>query len=308
MILAAAHSNGVDIIGTYDTLQLEPICKSSGMSISRDEVDRKAVLERAFSTCFHVFARERDNIIEEQVEMDDGLLYILAAGHDNMEAQTRALKRFDRGCPTHSPDVLDFHLAYTRDCARFHAFRGLSRCIESGDWDPLGQKAAIGARYRDLGKSGKVLKNHAYTIVRSTGELIGVENAFDEGVTLEETALSQAEAETLFDPPWACTVHAVQGRTVEVRLVIHQARHRFSDLHWLCTAVSRATGPSNVRVVDDMHRSVCDMNGEERRGDRGLLGRYQLSLRRRDGRAIGTWGTGATQGGFDQAAPQLLPW
>ncbi|CAN0384855.1 unnamed protein product, partial [Laminaria digitata] len=61
------------------------------------------------------------------------------------------------------------------------------------------------------------------------------------------------------------TVHAVQGRTVEGRLVIHQARHPYADVHWLYTAVSRATGPSNVRVVDDVHRSVSNMTCQERR-------------------------------------------
>ncbi|CAN0594070.1 unnamed protein product, partial [Laminaria digitata] len=48
----------------------------------------------------------------------------------------------------------------------------------------------------------------------------------------------------------SCTVHDVQGCTVEGRLVIHQARHPYADVHWLYTAVNRATGPSNVRVVD----------------------------------------------------------
>ena len=265
MILAAAHSSGAHVIGTYDTHQLQPVCESSGMSISRDNVDRKAVLERAFSTCFHLFARKRDNTVEEQVEMDDGLLYILGAGDDSVEAQTRALERYGGWGPTGDPDVSDFHLAYTRDCARFHAFRELSRCNETGDWDALGQNSVVGAQYRDLGKSGKVHKNHAYNIVRSSGELIVVESAFDGGASLEETTLSRAEAENLFDPPGSCTVHAVQGRTVEGRLVIHQARHRFSDVHWLYTAVSRATGPSNVRVVDDVHRSFSDMDGQARR-------------------------------------------
>ncbi|CAN0508022.1 unnamed protein product, partial [Laminaria digitata] len=45
MILAAAHSSGAHVIGTFDTHQLQPVCESSGMSISRDNVDRKAILE-----------------------------------------------------------------------------------------------------------------------------------------------------------------------------------------------------------------------------------------------------------------------
>ncbi|CAN0473908.1 unnamed protein product, partial [Hapterophycus canaliculatus] len=31
MILAAAHSSGVHVIGTYDTHQLQPVRESSGM-------------------------------------------------------------------------------------------------------------------------------------------------------------------------------------------------------------------------------------------------------------------------------------
>ncbi|CAN0594434.1 unnamed protein product, partial [Laminaria digitata] len=36
MILAAAHSSGAHVIGTFDTHQLQPVRESSGMSISRD--------------------------------------------------------------------------------------------------------------------------------------------------------------------------------------------------------------------------------------------------------------------------------
>ncbi|CAN0441584.1 unnamed protein product [Pylaiella littoralis] len=70
-ILAAAHCSGTHVIGTYDTHQLQPVHENSGMSISRDNVDRKVVLEKAFPTCFHVFARKRDKTIQEQVEMDE---------------------------------------------------------------------------------------------------------------------------------------------------------------------------------------------------------------------------------------------
>ena len=65
VILAAAHSSGAHVIGIFDTHHLQPVCESSGMSISRDNVDRKAILEQAFPTCFHVFARKRDSTIEE---------------------------------------------------------------------------------------------------------------------------------------------------------------------------------------------------------------------------------------------------
>ena len=182
------------------------------------------------------------------------------AGDNNFKAQTRALERFGGVEHTrYSPNASDFHLAYTRDCARFHAFRGLTRCNEAGGWDALGQSGVVGAQCRDLGKTGKVHKNHAYHIVRSLVDSVVVQSAFDDGATLEETTLSRAAAEILFDPPGSCTVHAVQGRTVEGRLVIHQARHQYSDVNWLYTAISRATGPSNVVVLDDVHRSVSDM-------------------------------------------------
>ncbi|CAN0105026.1 unnamed protein product, partial [Ectocarpus fasciculatus] len=44
MILAASHSTGAHVIGTYDTHQLQPVRESSGMSISVDNVDRQVVL------------------------------------------------------------------------------------------------------------------------------------------------------------------------------------------------------------------------------------------------------------------------
>ncbi|CAB1108591.1 unnamed protein product [Ectocarpus sp. CCAP 1310/34] len=205
MILAAAHSNGVHVIGTYDTHQLQPVRENSDMSISVDNVDR--------------------------------LLYILDAGDNSAEAQTRALERFGGVHPTRNePHVSDFHLDYTRDCARFHAFRGLTRWNETGGWDALGKTRVVGAQYRNLGKTGKVHKIHAHHIVRSS----------DDSVVVQKI---------LFDPPGSCTVHAVQGRTVDGKLVIHQARQRFLDLFWLSTAISRATGPSNVVVLDDVHRS-----------------------------------------------------
>lgn len=64
-------------------------------------------------------------------------------------------------------------------------------------------------------------------------------------------------------------MHAVQGCTVEGRPVIHQPQHPYADtvdVHsdWLDTAVSGATGSSSVRVVDDVHRSVSDITGQER--------------------------------------------
>ncbi|CAB1110488.1 unnamed protein product [Ectocarpus sp. CCAP 1310/34] len=266
MILAAAHSKGVHVIGTYETHQLQPAREGSGLSISVDNVDRQVVLERSFPICFHLFARKRVRTIDEQVEVDDSLLYILDAANNSAKAQIRALERFGEigpaGC---DPHVSDFHLAYTRDCPRFHAVRGLTRCNEAGGWDALGQSGVVGAQYRDLGKVGKVHKNHAYHIVRSSDDSVVVQSTFDGGATLEETILSRAAADILFDPPGSCTVHAVQGRTVDGKLVIHQARHRFSDVYWLYTAISRATGPLNVVILDDIHRSVSDMSEHARR-------------------------------------------
>ncbi|CAM9827374.1 unnamed protein product, partial [Laminaria digitata] len=54
------------------------------------------------------------------------------------------------------------------------------------------------------------------------------------------------------------------GRTVEGRLIIHQARHPYADVYCIYTAISRATGPSNVRVIDDIHRRDSDMSDRER--------------------------------------------
>ncbi|CAB1121518.1 unnamed protein product [Ectocarpus sp. CCAP 1310/34] len=209
VVLAATHSNGVHVVGTYDTHQLQPVRDSSGTSTSVDNVG--------------------------------SLLYILDAGDNSAEAQLRALERFGGIEPTrHGQHLSDFHLVYTRYCARFHAFQHLARCNETGGWNALGQSAVVGAQYRALGKTGKVHKNHAFHIVRSSADSVVVQKI-------------------LFDPSGSCTVHAVQGCTVEGKLVTHQARHRFSDVCWLYTAISRATGPSNVLVLDDVHRSVSDM-------------------------------------------------
>ncbi|CAM9485405.1 unnamed protein product, partial [Hapterophycus canaliculatus] len=138
------------------------------------------------------------------------------------------------------------------------------RCNEAGGWSALGQTVMVGAQYRHLGKTGKVHKNHAYHNVRSSADSVVARSAFNDGVNLEETILSRALTEMLFDPPGSCTVHAVQGRAVEGKLVIHQARHRFSDAYLLYTANSRAMGPSNVVVLDEIHRSVSDMSEHDR--------------------------------------------
>ncbi|CAB1105891.1 unnamed protein product [Ectocarpus sp. CCAP 1310/34] len=288
MILAAAHSSGTHVIGTYDTHQLQPVCDSSGMSISRDNVDRKVILAKAFPTCFHVVARKRDKTIEDQVVMDDGLLHILAAGNDSDEAQTRAIERFG-GEHIENTSPSDFHLANTRECARFHAFRGLLGCNKAGDWDGLGCQTVVGAQYRDIlfAEITRLLHHllavgcHAMDVGAMTPFLWAFEERekfmefyervsgarmhasyFRSGGVSQDISLGLVDdifafvaqfgqrldeiEEILTDyriPREPGQVHAVQGRTVEG---------------------SRATGPSNVRVIDDIHRSESDMSDRER--------------------------------------------
>lgn len=43
------------------TYAIQHVFESSGMSISRDNVDRKVVLEKAFTTCIDVFAPKQNN-------------------------------------------------------------------------------------------------------------------------------------------------------------------------------------------------------------------------------------------------------
>lgn len=130
------------------------------MSVRRDNVDRAKLLQKAFPTCFHIFARKRGKAVEEQVDTDDHLLYILPAA-DEAQVQERALARLDRdterrlkGCSS------AFHLVFTRECAGFNAFKELSMCKEFGGWQQFDGNEVIGAVYRDLGKRGKVHKNH----------------------------------------------------------------------------------------------------------------------------------------------------
>lgn len=180
-------------------------------------------------------------------------------------AQTRAIERLCGGGLTRNPDVSDFYLAYARDCARFHAFQGLSRCSKGGGWDALGQQTLVGAYHSDLGKPGKVHKNHAYNFVRSRAELVIVERAL--GAALVENTVDRAEASVMFDSP--------EVYTVEGRLVIRQARHRLSDIYWLYTAVSGETSSSNVRVVvDDVQCTAVPATCLRRRGGHGLQGSY----------------------------------
>ena len=150
MILVAAHSSGAHVIGTFDTHQLQPVSESSGMTISRDNVDRKAILEQAVPTCFHVFARTRDNTIEQEVDMHDGLLYILAAGDERAEAQNRAGERFGGGV-RHIILALHIFIWLTRETVLDSTFRGLLGCNEGNGWNALGGKSAVGAKHRDLG-------------------------------------------------------------------------------------------------------------------------------------------------------------
>lgn len=92
-------------------------------------------------SCVYVFARKRDETVNDQVGMDDGLLHVLAAGNDGHDAQTRAIQQFGGECPTpDNPSPSDFHLTYTRGCARLNACRGLL------GRDKPGRRAAVGVK------------------------------------------------------------------------------------------------------------------------------------------------------------------
>lgn len=56
-------------------------------------VGRKAVLEQTFPTRLHTFTRKRDRITLKQLEMEDGIVHVLAAGDDSHEVQTRTIER-----------------------------------------------------------------------------------------------------------------------------------------------------------------------------------------------------------------------
>jgi hypothetical protein len=191
--------------------------------------------------------------------MDDHLLYILAA-KDDKEAAERVLERFQN--PTiHQEEHAAFHLAYTRECARYHAMKMVTSpaVIHTG-------ASVIAGKYHKL-NGHSIHKNHSYHIEEVQEDCIAVRSDFDDGQSLPSTTMSYSLAELIFDPPGASTVHAVQGRTVTDTLVVHQIRHHFVTKKWLYTAVSRGIGPNHVWAVDDIHVSKSDMTTSEQRSE-----------------------------------------
>ena len=174
MILAAAHCSGTHVIGTYDTHQLQPVEENSGLS----EVgtmwtggSSSKRLSPYISTSISSRA-SRINLSKNRLRWTMASCIYLGARDNRHMAQTRAIKRFGCGRSTYHHRPSGFHLAYTRDCARLHAFRGLLGCNELGGWDSLGHATLVGAQYRDLGKSGKIHKNHTYSITRSSADAV----------------------------------------------------------------------------------------------------------------------------------------
>lgn len=132
----SAESSGAHLIETFDTYQLQPVGESSGMCVGRDNADRKVILGQAFPTYFHVFARKRDITVGEQVKKDDGaLLYLLSAGDDIHQAQSRATTIFYGF--RHLTAPLSFIWRKPETMSRFYGFRGLLGC---GDWEAFEKK------------------------------------------------------------------------------------------------------------------------------------------------------------------------
>jgi hypothetical protein len=262
MVLAAAEHKHVNVIATYDVHQLEPVPETSNCSlysVADDVADRAALLQRVFPTSFHIFARKRDATVQEQILMDSHLLYILGAGSD-AQAQQRTLEKFGRNS---LPAGAKFHLAYTRECARYNAFQELKAAQQP---EVLHNKACVLAgKYHKMTNSSIIHKNHLYTVQQVTPDCVTVISAFDAGASLPSTDFPLALAELIFDPPGASTVHAVQGRTVTGALLVHEIRHRRVTKQWLYTAVSRGCGPQNVYAIADAHRSTSDTSAAERK-------------------------------------------
>jgi hypothetical protein len=259
MALAAAEEGNISVIATYDVHQLEPVGDTTcTLSISKDNADRADLLKRIFPRTFHLFARKRDSTLQDQVVMDDHLLYILAS-KDDKEAAERVWERFKKPI-INQPDCEAFHLAYTRECARYHAMKMVasSTIIHTG-------ATVIAGKYHKL-HGHCIHKNHSYHIAEVQEDCIEVKSDFDNGQSLPLTTMTYNLAELIFDPPGASTVHAVQGRTVTGNLFVHQIRHHYVTKKWLYTAESRGIGPNHIQAVDDVHISKSDMTPEERIG------------------------------------------
>eukprot|EP00953_Heterococcus_sp_UTEX-ZZ885_P012815 7327-Heterococcus_DN1.PRE.1 len=251
MVLAAADHASVHSIATYDVHQLDSIEGSSSgahYSVSVNNIeDKLTLLQQVFPVSYHVFARKRDRTKEEQVRMDDHLLYVLGATSDR-EARSRVMERFGaQAPPPQSSAVSLFHLAYTRECARYNAFKQLTcRQHDEGSRPQLLKEGAtvLAAKYHKFsGGTGVIHKNHLYNVSSVTDKCVTVCSAFDGGDSLPELQLPLPQAEAFFDPAGGSTVHAVQGRTVHDTLVVHQIGHPRVTKQWLYTAVSRACSP-----------------------------------------------------------------
>ncbi|KAG5185655.1 hypothetical protein JKP88DRAFT_311408 [Tribonema minus] len=284
MVRAAAAHVGAHVIATYDVHQLEPVQESTNAnySVTVENIEsRVALMQRLFPVSYHIFARKRDGTANEQVDMDDHLLYVLAATSD-AEARRRVLERFGTrssfetaaqkkdGKDQRSHDR--FHVTYTRECARHWAFQELvqrpTSCSSSAassreelhkrsSADEMLVRGALvvaGKYHRFSGEGGGVVhKNRVYVVMQSEAETITVSSHFDGGESLPGVEVPLYLAELLFDPPGSSTVHSVQGRTVEGALHVHEVGHPRVNKQWLYTAVSRGRGPSNVHALNDRH-------------------------------------------------------
>jgi hypothetical protein len=272
MVLAAADHASVHSIATYDVYQLDSIEGSSGAahySVSVKNIeDRLTLLQQVFPVSYHVFARKRDRTKEEQVRMDDHLLYVLGASSDR-DARSRVMERFGAQAPPPQSSAVNlFHLAYTRECARYHAFKQLTCRHDEGSRQQLLSEGAtvLAAKYHKFsGDTGVIHKNHLYNVSRVTDKTVTVCSAFDGGDSLPEMQLPLPQAEAFFDPAGGSTVHAVQGRTVHDTLIVHQIGHPRVTKQWLYTAVSRACSPDMVFALYDKHTSSSEMDQRERR-------------------------------------------
>ncbi|KAG5189672.1 hypothetical protein JKP88DRAFT_301020, partial [Tribonema minus] len=280
MVRAAAAHVGAHVIATYDVHQLEPVQESTstGYSVTVENIEsRVALMQRLFPVSLHIFARKRDGTAHEQVEMDDHLLYVLAAA-SGAEARKRVLERFGTRQSAAAAQEDDapqrshhrFHVTYTRECARHWAFQELRQrpapCSEVSNRELLhvhssademlvvGALVVAGKYHKFSGEGGGIVhKNHLYVVTQAGTETVTVSSHFDGGESLPGVEVPLYLAELLFDPPGSSTVHSVQGRTVEGALYVHEVGHPRVNKQWLYTAVSRGCGPSNVHALSDRH-------------------------------------------------------
>jgi hypothetical protein len=178
MVLAAADHASVHSIATYDVHQLDSIEGSSSaahyaVSVNNIE-DKLTLLQQVFPVSYHVFARKRDRTKEEQIRMDDHLLYVLGATSDR-DARSRVMERFGGQLPLLQSSAVNlFHLAYTRECARYNAFKQLT-CVqreETSSQQLLSDGATVlAAKYHKFsGGTGVIHKNHLYNVSRVTDD------------------------------------------------------------------------------------------------------------------------------------------